>query len=439
MRTAKEFLGEECESVRLVLEETLRHKYGGDGSQQFFEECGLRLQFIKSELGSAADDNDPAVARAAMLLCQLSDLVSRIERSSVSEYSWPFVEQLKRIATATCTEATLTNPKTPPQIYVLCAGGIDGYMIIPEMNRPSGSRTRIHTIVLPRTMKHMVLLHPILGHELGHAMWRCSEHRASLAALMETHLFANSPFRSPTDTAAWLYSRTAPPALRANLANIAKSGIHQTNFFISGANWDRWKEEILCDFIGLTTFGPSFVAAESHLLTSMDPSGVSLGADHPPVGCRINTFRTGAAALGLDTAEKASAADQLEIQAFWQAIDLKRKPDEWFNVFTQQQVESTVGALRAMFQTMDFAAYPIPSANDLAPLLANMRSLTPPVGCSIEVDGAVKKKTVDFRHVLYAGWIASATEKRVNFTQINRLCEHGLLQQRAIDYCATAA
>jgi hypothetical protein len=41
--------------------------------------------------------------------------------------------------------------------------------------------------------------------------------------------------------------------------------------------------------------------------------------------------------------------------------------------------------------------------------------------------------SVDFRHVLYAGWICSvAPPAGVSFAQINRLCEHGIMQQRAI-------
>jgi hypothetical protein len=174
MKTAKDFLAQECANLGEVLAETLRFKYGLEGSGEFFEECSARLTFLKDEISKAAVSDHDHLQNLSALLAQLTDLVTRIERSSIGEYSWPFVEELKRIAVAICTEATLTNPQTPPQIYVLAGGGLDAYAIHPELNRPSGSYRRIHTIVFPRTLKHFVLLHAILGHEVGHAMWRCS-------------------------------------------------------------------------------------------------------------------------------------------------------------------------------------------------------------------------------------------------------------------------
>jgi hypothetical protein len=152
MRTAKDFLREECYSLKGVLEETLRFKYSLDSSGDFYEECQARLTYISDELAKTPDTDYPNLQNLSVLLVQLSALISRIERSSISEYSWPFVTELKRIAVAMCSEPTLTNPNTPPEIHVLSAGGLDTYAIQPELTRPSGSRKRIHTIVFPRTL-----------------------------------------------------------------------------------------------------------------------------------------------------------------------------------------------------------------------------------------------------------------------------------------------
>lgn len=113
MHTPKEFLLSECESVRSVLQETLRYEYGTGGSQEFFEECEIRLDFIKQEIESTLDSDHVGLQTNSGLLSGLSELIARIERSSIGEYSWPFVNEVKRIANAICTQNTLVNPDAP--------------------------------------------------------------------------------------------------------------------------------------------------------------------------------------------------------------------------------------------------------------------------------------------------------------------------------------
>ena len=48
-------------------------------------------------------------------------------------------------------------------------------------------------------------------------------------------------------------------------------------------------------------------------------------------------------------------------------------------------------------------------------------------------DGKPVCDTVDFRHTLYAGWIATQHPNQMPFLTINRLCEHGIMQQRGLD------
>src|SRR5688572_24994145 len=106
MKTSKDFLQEECASLAKVLEETLRFKYGVEGSKEFFEECRARLSHLSSELETKAVTDLDGLAQSSRLLVDLSALISRIERSYIEEYSWPFVEELKSIAIALCTEPT---------------------------------------------------------------------------------------------------------------------------------------------------------------------------------------------------------------------------------------------------------------------------------------------------------------------------------------------
>ncbi len=440
MRNAKEFLTQECGNLSAVLEETLRFKYGLEGSKEFFEECQARLKFLAGELTGTPETNFDALQKLSMLLSELAKLISRMERSSLGEYSWPFVEELKRIAVATCTEATLTDPKTPPQIFVLSGGGLGSYAIHVEVNRPSGSRMRIHSIVFPRTLKHFVLLHSILGHELGHAIWKCSQHQKAVRTIVNRELFSTGHFANPPATAAWLYANGAPAGVKKILAGLAGRGVTQGNFFGKIASWPAWIEEITCDFIGLVTFGPSFVAAESNLLYSCNPDGTLPGPQHPPVGCRGNYLLTGASVRGYDTDAFADATLKRAVEAFWTSMRGRRQIDPWFDVFTPDQIRNTANQLAVLMDTLPPASYPMPDERDLLLLVNQLARGVPPVGYEIGAGQAVSCRPIDFRHSLYAGWITAYTPPpEISFAEINRLCEHGIMQQRAIDMQLSAS
>jgi hypothetical protein len=437
VRTIKNFLEQEKSNLAAVLDETLRFKYGSDGSKDFFEECRARIEFVSAELNKTSDTDNVNLQKIAGLLLELSGLLSRIERSSVSEYSWPFVEELKRIAVAICTEATLTNSSSPPKIHVLSDGGLDKYQIFTEANRPSSAGRRILTIVVPRTLKHFVLLHSILGHEIGHAMWQCSKHQKELRDIVNRHLFGSAGiFANPAATASWIYSSTAPPLVRSALSNLAPHGINQNTFF-KWASWQAWAEEILCDFIGVLTFGPTFVAAESNLLYSIDPSGTSLGQKHPPVACRINYLLTAAKLRGIDFEAFSDPSVSSTVKSFWTIQKAKYQADTWFSVFTDAQIKSVADEIAALLGTLPPALYSVPTESDLKHLLEQLVATIPPTGFQIESSGDMNFWAIDFRHVLYSGWIASVTVPGISFEQINRLCEHGIMQQRAIDIAKT--
>lgn len=434
MRTAKEFLVQECSNLGAVLDETLRFKYGLDGSSEFFTECQVRLKFLTKELKATAETDFGNLWNYKSALEELSGLIARIERSSVGEYSWPFVEQLKKIADAMCAEATLTNPNSLPKVHVLSDGGLGAYRIYPENNRPSAAEKRILTIVFPRTLKHFVLLHSILGHELGHAMWRCSKHQNALRTIVKQELQASGPFADQAATAKWLYDASAPLLVKQQLADIkAKKNITQANFFGLVADWDAWVEEILCDFVGLVTFGPSFVAAACNLLYALDPYGVVLGPLHPPVACRANYLLAAASELAFDAPAYGDEALNTSVQAFWTSLHTKRKPDPWLDVFQKNQIKRAAEAIATLIGPLVPAAYTTPSESDLALLMDQLRRLIPPVGFTVGHDLSFQTRTVDFRHVLYAGWITSANSPNIPFVTLNKLCEYGIMQQMAID------
>jgi len=432
MRTAKDFLEQECRNLNAVLEETLRFKYGLDGSQQFFEECKNRLIFIANSISSVPSTDSANLRKSSIALLELSGLISRIERSSVGEYSWPFVEELKQVAEAICTEETVTDRNRAPMIHVFSDGGLDKYAIFTEANRPSNAGKRILTIVFPRSLKHFVLLHSILGHEIGHAMWQCSKHQLALRDILNTHLFSTGTFATEKDAAMWLYSANAPQAIKDQLSAFGKSGVTRNNFF-RWASWAAWREEILCDLIGLLTFGPSFVAAECNLLYSFDAEGTGIGQKHPPVGCRGNYLLKAAHLLGQDTHGLTDPQIGAAVRTFWDGLNARRQPSPWFNVFTDGQIQDTAHSIAALLQTLPPSCYSSPTEVELKHLLGQLNGTIPPVGFSVSSDRTLNCQKIDFRHILYVGWIKSADLGGLTFEQVNRLCGHAIMQQRAID------
>lgn len=432
MRSPKQFLLLECESVKSVLQETLRHEYGADGSRQFFEECEVRLEFIRQEINGLNDADHLGLESNAALLNELSNLIARIDRSSIGEYSWPFVEDLKRIADAICTENTLTNPKTPPKVHVLSDGGLDKYAIYPEQKRPSGGRRRILTIVFPRSLKHFVLLHPILGHELGHAIWRGSEHEGAVKTIVQRNLRDNNAiFKTEADATAWLYSPNAPKEVRDVLDRYKASGVNQGNFF-KWASLHAWIEEITCDLIGIVTFGPSFVAAHCQLLYSLVSSGAGFGKSHPPVSCRTNMILAASRLLGYDQLQLGDKELNEDIQRFWAEITAQKRADPWFEMFTDGELLGALTDIKNLFHPFAPAEYEAPTPDLMQRLLAQVNRQIPPLDFCIEPDGKPVCRDMDFRHILYAGWIASRRPNAVPFLYMNRLCEHAIMQLGAI-------
>jgi hypothetical protein len=430
---AKDFLLSECKNLNSVLQQTLRYEYGLEGSREFYEECEARLAHIEKELTQIANDDFDGLSDSSIELENLSSLICRIERSSLGEYSWPFVEEFKHIAKAVCTEPSSLKPGVPPKVHVLSEGGLSAYSIYTEPNR-SISQKRILTIIFPRTLKHFVLLHPILGHEIGHAIYSYAQYQHDLNKIFLSNLVLPSTnFHNEQATVNWLYSANAPKGVQLYLIQLSASlSVDAKNFFYSFAYYDAWIEEFLCDFIGLLMFGPSFLAAHCNLLYSIDPSGMSVSDYHPLTGCRVNMLLTAAEIMGYDSLVFDPAL-QPAVNTFWAELKSKRLSDKWFDLFTDDQIRATLVGLEGFLAQHENALYPKPTIEQIQPLVKKIIELTPPVGYEFDEQNGPNCTEVDFRHTLYAGWIASSdTKANIPFDTVNRLCEHGIMQQGAI-------
>jgi hypothetical protein len=433
MHSPREVLLEECSNLRRVLDETLQANYGFEGSEDFYTECQARLNFIKSELDATPDSDHPNLQKNASLLGELSNLLSRIERSSIEQYSWPFVEELKRIALVLCAEATLLGPDTQPLVFVLSEGGLASYRITHELRRPSGASRLIHTITLPRTLKHFVLLHSILGHEIGHAMSHSSKHQGALQKVTKNIMLPGSPLESLTAATTWMYSATAPVAIRQQLAAVqARHGLKGADIWRL-CSLDSWSEEILCDFLGVLTFGPSFVAAETNILLATDPSGCVLGTAHPPVSCRIDYLLSAAKLLGHSTRTLVDAGLNQSFASFWAKLESKRQSDPWFTLFTDQKILDIAAAMTAILTPLPPALYKPPEEQRLLLFTRQLANHIPPVASYVTESKSIVCEKADFRDILEAGWISASAPSPLTFFQLNRLCELGILQQKAVD------
>ncbi|HUB91919.1 MAG TPA: hypothetical protein VMA74_19515 [Dyella sp.] len=429
MVVAQEFLLQECKNLRDLLDKTLRYKYEYAESRIFYDECSERLASLERAIGATTDAD--ALGHEVIHLNELADLICRLERSSISEHSWPFVHELKRIASAICTEDTLAGSNTPNEIYVLADGGLHTYRIHPEDRRPSYTKKRLLTIVFPKSLKHFVLLHSILGHELGHAIWRCSKHGSEMRQQVETHI-REGVFASPAATAAHIYSHSAPSKEKTFLG-ACDPQMQATTLFQGFADWRAWCEEILCDLVGLVIFGPSFVASECELLSSMNPAMTGFGAQHPPTAWRLNYLLDGAKILGHDARPPVSHPLRADIDAFWAHLEDFRSTDPWYSIFTEDQLRRALNGMKALLSRYPPAEYPIPTFERLEHLVPMLKRKIPPVGFRIANDGSLNCENVDFRHILFSGWITKASQPTMPVDKINQLCEHAIMQQIAVD------
>ena len=459
---SKDFLLIECANLRSVLKETLGYNYGIEGTKDFYVELTTRLEFIQAQLESIPADDVVNLQPYPTELNLISTLISRIERSCLGEYSWPFVTELKKIATAIWAQnerigttiqihegeaqkakIEINTENTPPMMFVLSEGGLAAYAIGIEQKRASTSRTRILTIQFPRTLKHYVLLHPILGHELGHALYKISKFRTGLTKILNTLIQSSSKINSIEATQDWIFDNNAPNDYKINLTiTCKKMAINQDNFKHK-VNWESWKEEILCDLIGILIFGPSFLAALVTLLSTLDTSGLTVKPRHPIAATRINMMLMAAKILNYDNIKFEDPGFETTARKFWDHMALSRKDNPWFDLFTEEHLAAALKSLNDLLNQNNLVFYPEHSPGIMEPLVKKLSKLIPPVGYKVEPAAPDTSFHVDFRHILYAGWLASehmlpddeagGEMKKIDFNILNRLCEHGIMQQIAID------
>lgn len=420
----REFLLDELENVSNILNESLRHDYT-DQTHSFYNELNRRLRRVRQSLRELDDTDYKQIESKSKLVSELSTCISLIERSHLGEFSWEFASNFRKLAEKICIEPSLAakygkgSANRNPIFHISSQGGLSSYKIIRDTESLlENGRNRIFNIVFPRTLKPHVLLHIVIGHELCHAALDIPGHSlANTKRLLQQNVFGD-------DGRAVAWMRKLKPT---------------TPDFVEQRR-NSYALELLCDLVAFILMGPSYVSALSSFLSAIDPEGCGTEADkdtHPPYFARLAVLqhvmrlrrlsRHGGKTKSSIEPESAHYYEQLNAMPVNMPSTLSPFSDDELGA-ALDAITTALGA-EVCFDHIDMNPLPV--------LLRNLRRGIPPSGCCINAhDKKIELLGVDFRLILYAGWIywsEVASTGRIKFLDVNRLCEKGLLHQIAVE------
>lgn len=429
------YVQEEYENVRRALDESLRYDYGPGQTVDYYEECRFRLDGIRAELERRA-------APVSAIVSQLWDLANRltlIERSHLGEFSLPFADAIREIASPLLLEDEGLEGGHQPIIHMIAEG--TSYQITSEKVMGPNKRRRLYTVAFPRQLKHHVLMHALFGHELGHATFYSS--RAGdlfssdpLSIRLTKTLRREGHLRDAASVMAWLRSEDAPERVQRKMKDTAAT--------ITEANLEHWIVELVCDLFRLAIFGPAFVAAHRTYLepSCKNPHEIEIEkTSHPSCALRRAVLVGALRAMGwLDPV--ATVANSELLTAERSLIDYLGGPVEpWAEVFTADQLREAMAAIGEHFTATGTPLAQRPSENVLADLVARIGKHLPPIREEVDEEGVSTTHPVRLEEQLYAGWTywlgrEAFHARPLDFYALNQLCDLALLQQQAIDLSA---
>jgi hypothetical protein len=437
--TPLDFLSEEFRNVERALFETLRYDYGPERSKDYFDECASRLAEISKALPGIAPTDTPTIAAQMNQLGLLAGWISLIERSHLGEFSWPFADEIRRIAENLLAEKHLKGHDLKPIVHVVSEGR--GYRIVNERLTATTSSRRLVVVAFPRTLKHHVLLHTIFGHELGHTALYTVGPGSVLKRQVVRALISSGPLRDLAAMNTWLHDAGAPPEVKAELTRYAQT--QGAKFAFTEQLRDSWLVELICDLFGLLLFGPSFLGAHRALLQSMGPSPFHLGLGlptHPPYAIRHKMLARALFLLhwNIPLSTPAHGTTHEAEKSFVQYISDDPFPP-WAAVFDDGQLGAAIAGIQLVFAPNSGLNHSPSSAATVVELVDRLRRGLPPILETFDANGKPTYERVGISQVLYAGWVYwlgrphLADRMPLGFFDTNGLCDYALLQQRAIN------
>jgi hypothetical protein len=419
------FLAEECRNVQRVLDESLRHSYRTT-SDEFYKECQFRLGLIKT---NAQDTSDPSELHGISLeLSQLAALIAGIERSHLGEFSWPFADEIEKLARYCCSKQRSTVPTDAPLFFMSSSGELDAYSIVEDANEPIFVGRPIFNVVFPRSLRYHVLLHAILGHEIGHAAYCVTAVRRDLESKVTNKLIEGSPLSDASTFMTWLAMHFGDvlPADTDDALEVADKIIQ------------HWKQELLCDLFGLLCIGPSFLPAQRSVLNSLDPFGTLFFETHPPHLSRFWMLDTASKAIGLSdemryTDRKLSRGVSRLSRAMSRPLIGMRSE---FKLLNEKNIGTATRRLQSFLRARGNSLYVLPTEEALRTCVNSLSRLQPVPASTMDGGPDPLANQVDFRTILLAGWLAwfdgQKQSPSIEFFDMNRLCEISILHQQAV-------
>jgi len=299
------------------------------------------------------------------------------------------------------------------------------------------------TISFPRPLKHHVLFHSLFGHELGHAALDTSTSGAVLYGSVLTALRATGPLSSAAALNAWLHDKAAPADIQGALT--AYSTARKIPFQLTDRSRAAWLEELMCDLFGLAAFGPAFVAAHRAFLMPIHPRPYHVRIDepastHPPFACRHKMLVRALKLLGWGTPCTATGSGAIHRAEMDLMNYLKDDPYvPWAQLLTDPQITAAMSAIQGLIAAQTYMGYQPPTPDAVTALVTLLAEGVPPVQATLENSGKPLLQSTPVAQTLYAGWVYwlgkahLGTSPKLTFFETNRLCDHALMQQSAID------
>jgi len=245
---------------------------------------------------------------------------------------------------------------------------------------------------------------------------------------------------------AWLNSTAAHQDVKNELAAYAAQ--NGRPFVFTKENRELWLIELICDLFGVLLFGPAFFAAHRAYLQPLHPSPYTIKTaqpTHPPFAIRHKMLVQIMRVTGWDVPITSAADGAFHIaETEMLRFLLDDTYDQWSRFFDDADLRRAVAGVQKIFAPHGSLGYAPINPAGLVKLIERLTRGLPPILADIDQDGTPQLTDVRISQTLYAGWVYwigrqhLAGAVTLDFLTTNRLCDHALLQQRAINYTLIA-